>query len=133
FRCSKRQMLRRHFDRRYVLVAREDRHFIRGRDMQHMDALACFAREAQKPRGTENGCFRIAPDMMRFDMAEKRKLSPLAQTELVFRMNGSAAANGAQHAQHIFILFHKQRAGGRTHENLDATATRLALYIGEEI
>ena len=55
-------MMRRDLDSGDVLVGGEQRQFLGGRDMQHMDALAGGARETQQALGAKPRGFGIAPD-----------------------------------------------------------------------
>ena len=94
FRRFEREVMRRHLDRGDVLVVREKLHLLRGRDVQHMHALAGLARQPDQPlRAAERGNL-VAPDRMRARIAVDAQMLALVRAGTRPR-NGTRRAGGS--------------------------------------
>ena len=81
----------RHLNRCNIAVLRQQRQFIGGGNVEHMNALAVFAGDHAEARGAENCSFDIAPDRMARRITRHLKTDTIPQAEFVFAVKGGTA------------------------------------------
>ena len=132
-RRFEREVVRGRLDRGDVLVVLEKLHFLRGRDVQHVHALAGLAREPNQPlRAAERGNL-VAPDRMRARIAGDAQMLALLEPVFVLAMEGGAPADRFEDVAHALVVLDQQRAGGRAHEHLHAGASGQTLERGQVV
>jgi len=82
-RPFKRQMMRRHFDGREILVAGEIGHFVGGRNVQHMHAAPIFFGESDEPLGRHQRGLGVAPLVVRCRIASAAQSHALLQARFI--------------------------------------------------
>src|SRR6266508_4586698 len=104
-------MMRRHFDARQILVGGKERHLIRRRDMENMDALSVLAGDTDKALGAQARRFRIAPDRMACGVTSALFAAAGAQPLLILAMEGGAPPDLRQYQVDAFIAIDQEIAG----------------------
>ena len=124
-----REMMRRRLDRGDVLVVLEEVHLLRGRDVQHVHALAGLAREPHQALRALQRRDLVAPDRMRARIALDAQVLALVEAVFVLGMERRAAPDHLEDVAHALVVLDQERAGRRAHEHLDAGAARQPLEL----
>ena len=112
--------MRRDLDAGDILVARQERHLVGGRDVQHVDPRPLRAGDAHQALGAAQGRDFVAPDGMGGGVARDALAQAFAQAELVLAVEGGAATRPSQDGRDPLVILDQQRTRGRAHEHLDA-------------
>ncbi len=130
-RRLEREMMRGRLDRGDVLVLGEELHLLRGRDVQHVHALAGLAREPHQALRASQCRRFVAPDRMRARIALDAQVLALVEAVFVLGMERGAPADRLEDVAHAVVVLDQQRAGGGAHEHLHAGTSGQALELGQ--
>ena len=123
--------MRRRLDRGDILVVLEEVHLLRGRDVQHVHALAGLAREPHQPLRALQRRDLVAPDRVRARIALDAEMLALVEPVFVLGMERGAAADHLEDVAHAIVVLDQQRAGRGAHEHLDAGAAGQPFELGQ--
>src|SRR5262245_61478097 len=132
-RRRERQMVRSSLDRSDILVVTQELHLLCGRNVQNMDALAGLAREANETLRAGQRSHVVAPDRMRARIARHAQVLALIEPVLVFGVKRGAAPNDLEDVAHTLVVLDQQRARGRAHEYLHASAARQPFELRQRL
>src|SRR3712207_4315640 len=101
--------------------------------MQDVDQRAGLAGDPDEPPRRGQRGFGVPPGWMARRIAGAPPANPLAQPELVFRVERGATPGVSQDLTHARVVGDEEVAGGRAHEYLDAGGARQALQLRDAL
>ena len=100
-----------------------------GGDMQHVDALAGFARELDQPLRRHQRGGLVAPHWMRARIILDPQRFALVESIFVLGVERGAATDHLKDFSQAVVILDQQRAGRRSDEHLDAGAAGCAFQL----
>ena len=98
----------------------EERHLLRGRDVQHVHALAGLTRQPDETLGALQRRDLVAPDRVRARIAFDAQSLALVEPVFVLGVERGAPPDRLEDVAHALVVLDQQRTGGRAHEHLYA-------------
>ena len=125
-----REVVRRDFDARHILVVAQEVDLLARRDMQHMDDGTLGTGNAHEALGALERSDLVAPDRVGAWVALHADVLALLEAIFVLGMEGRATAGLGKDRRHARVVLDEQGAGRGSHEDLDAGSSRQPLQLG---